>query len=169
MTQWIIWSLVALYGLALILVVLWLRRQRRARMRLEWPRSMTQHQMERWGACFLEGLGWEVRVGASQASRSILQCLRPGDELFVVFLRDGAFFGRLMVMVGKLGGFVMGRLVVVLYDPPLETMITVATEQKIPLVHFRELGCFTSSENARVPGVLAAREVARRVRVVQSP
>ena len=166
--RWIGWSLMALYGIVLLLVMLWVRRQRQARMDLHWPPSMTQHQMERCGSRFLEGMGWEVIPMASQASRSILQCVKGNDELFVVFLRDGAFFSRLMVMMAKFGAGMTRRLVVVLYDPPLETMIKIAAEQVISLAHFQDLRSFTDAESARRPGLLAAREIARKVQAVQT-
>ena len=166
--QWIIWSLVVLYFVVLTLGVLRVRQQRQARMRLIWPQSTTQHQMEQWGVRFLERLGWEVTSMASQATRTILECTKDGDALFIVFLRDSAFFGRLMLMMGKFGSGVMTRLVIVLYDPPLEAMVRIAGEQKITLVHFRDLETFEDSQSARLPGVMAAREIGRKVQVVQA-
>ena len=166
--RWIIWSLVALYFVILTLVVLRVRQQRRARMRLIWPRSTTQRQMERWGARFLERMGWEVSSMASQATRTILQCRKDGDDLFVVFLRDSAFFGRLLAMMGKFGAHVMTRLVIVLYEPPIEQMVKIAGEQKITLVHFRDLETFEDSQSAMLPGVMAARERGRKVQVVRA-
>ena len=164
----IIWSLVALYFVTLTLVVLWLRRERQARLRLIWPPSTTQHQMERWGARFLERMGWEISPIGSQATRTVLECRKDGDTLFLVFLRDAAFFARLLLMMSKFGPGVMTRLVIVLYDRPLETMIRVAAEQKITLAHYLDLPRFEDSQSAKMPGVMAARELGRKVQVLRA-
>ena len=164
--HWIMWALIALYAVVLTSVLLGVRRRRRLVAKLAWPASTTQEQMERWGSRFLKRRGWQTGTLTSEATISVIHCVKGDDQLFLVFLRDGAFFRRLMPIVAKLGVHVLKRMVIVLYDPPSDAMRTIAAEQKIALSHLRDLPLFDSSESARQPGLTALREIERRIRVV---
>ncbi len=171
--QLIIWSLLALYGALAVGVLWWVRRQRRIGLRLLWPQSTTQRQMENWGVRSLERQGWEISSMANQAALTVWHGIKFAtqpeprkDELFVVFLRDGAFFRRLLTLVGKFGFQVLGRMVIVLYDRPSETMIMLAAQQKIALAHFTELSGFGTTEDARRLSMKVVLEAERRVRAL---
>ncbi len=164
--HWIIWSLMALYTVLALGVLLRARQQRRVAARLLWPASTTQWQMERWGVRYLEAKGWDASTIVTQATVSVIQCRKEADEMYLVFLRDSAFFRRLMVIVGRLGVWMMPRMVVVLYDPPSDAMRLLAAEQKIALADFRELPLFNTHEEARKPGLAAVREIRQRIKAV---
>ncbi len=166
MTHWIIWSQVALYAAVVAGVILGIRRRRRAAARLLWSASTTQRQMEIWGSRFLERKGWQIGTVASQATITIKHCKKDQEEMFLVFLRDSSFFRRLVVILGKFGGFLLQRLVIVLYDPPSDPMRTLAFEQKIALAHFLDLPLFDTAESARQPGLTAVREIQRKIKVI---
>ena len=162
----IILLLVLLYFAVVAVVVLRILQRRRAAMRLLWPPSITQRQMEHQGARFLERMGWQVSLAMTPGTQSVFQCTRPGSEMFVMFLRDGAFFRRMLVLMTKYGPHLMRILVIVPYDPPSEAMIREADEVHGSVVHFRHLASFTDCQSARQPSVDAVREMKRRVQVL---
>ena len=164
----IILPLVLLYFATVAVVVLRILQRRRASMRLLWPPSITQRQMEHQGARFLERMGWQVSVAISLASHSVFQCFKPGDEMFVLFMRDGAMFRRMLMTLSKYGPHMMRILVVVPYDPPPEAMIKEADEIGAAVVHFRQMTLFTGRESARQPSVEAAREMKQRVQAIRT-
>ncbi len=167
-TRWIIWSLVLLYFATAAIVVLRIMQRRRAAMRLVWPPSITQRQMEHQGARFLRQMGWQVSVAMTPGTHSVHECTRPGSYMFVLFLRDGAFFRRLLLILTKYGPHLTRLLVIVPYDPPSEAMIREADEVQAAVVHFRQLALFTDCQSARQPGLDAAREMKQRVQSLQT-
>ena len=165
----IILPLVLLYFAIAAVVVLRFLQRRRAAMRLVWPPSITQRQMEHQGARFLERMGWQISVAMTPGTQSVLHCSRPGSEMFVLFLRDGSFFRRMLLLMTKHGPHLMKMLVIVPYDPPSEAMVKQADEVSCSVVHFRHLPSFTDCKSARQPGLDAALEMKRRVRAVSTP
>ena len=162
----IILPLVLLYFAIVAVVVVRILQRRRAAMRLLWPPSITQRQMEHQGVRFLERMGWQVSLAMTPGTQSVLQCTRPGSEMFVLFLRDGAFFRRMLVVMTKYGPYLMKLLVIVPYDPPSEAMIREADEVQVAVVHFRHLASFTDVQSARQPSLDAVQEMKRRVQVL---
>ncbi len=155
--DWLIWSAVAAYLVVLAIVVLRRLRVRRRHRNLDWLPSITQQQMERSGSDFMYRHGWSVQLTTSHGTRSMYQCIKHDDQLFTVFLRDSSYFSRLLNSMRREGSWVLSRTVLVLYDPPTETMIAAAGEVRISLMHYTDLPRIEELHQAVLPRVMAAR------------
>ncbi len=154
--HWLIWSAVAAYLVVLVTVVLWRLRVRRRIRDLEWPPSITQQQMERSGSDFMYRLGWSVKLTTSHGTRSVYQCIKHHDQLYTVFLRDTSYYSRLLNSLRRENSWVLSRSVVVLYEPPTETMIASAGEVRLSLMHYLDLPRIEELHQGVLPRVMAA-------------
>ena len=155
--DWLTWSAVAAYLVVLVAVLLRLLRVRRRNRNLQWPPSTTQQQMERSGRDFMYRLGWSVQLITSHGTRSMYQCIKHEDQLYTVFLRDSSYYSRLLASLRRENLWVLGRTVVVLYDPPTETMIAAGGEVRLSLMHYGDLPRIEELHQAVLPKVMAAR------------
>ena len=145
------------YLLILALVVLWFWRQRRSQIALRWPPTTTQRQMELFGTRVLNRMGWGTQLYQSQASRSVYRCEKHEDVLLVVFLRDNAFFARLLTLLRVHSTFNLRRTTIVLFDAPLETLTKLAAEVGVSVIRYTELKDLEERCQAVLPNVTARR------------
>ena len=155
--DWLIWSAVAAYLVVLVVVVLGRLRARRRNRNLQWLPSITQQQMERSGSDFMYRQGWSVKLMTSHGTRSMFQCIKHDDQLYVVFLRDTSYYSRLLNSLRRENSWVLARSVVVLYEPPTEPMIAGAGEVRLSLMHYVDLPRIEELHQAVLPRVMAAR------------
>ncbi len=153
----LIWSAMAAYLVVLVAVVLWWLRARRRSRNLQWQPSITQQQMERSGRDFMYRLGWSVKLLTSHGTRSMYQCIKHDDQLYVVFLRDNSYFSRLLNSLRRENSWVLSRSVVVLYERPTETMIAAGGEVRLSLMHYSDLPRIEELHQGVLPRVMAAR------------
>ncbi len=154
--DWLIWSAVAAYLVVLVAVTLrWLRARRRNR-NLQWRPSLTQQQMERYGWDFMYRRGWSIKLTNSHGTRSMYQCIKHHDQLYVVFLRDTSYYTRLLNSLRRESSWVLSRTVLVLYEPPTETMIASAGEVRLSLMHYVDLPRIEELHQGVLPRVMAA-------------
>ena len=158
--EWLVWFVVAVYLLVLAVVVLRRLQARRRDRNLDWPPSITQQRMERSGSGFMYRQGWSVQLANSHGTRSMYQCIKHDDQLYTVFLRDSSYFSRLLNSMRREGSWVLSRTVVVLYEPPTETMIAAAGEVRVSLMHYTDLPRIEELHQAVLPRVMAARAAA---------
>lgn len=132
--------------------------QRRARMRLVWPAATTQNQMERYGVRYMARLGWLMILSSSYGTVSFYICDKQQDRIFVVFLRNNAFFARMMMFLRVQGTGVLAHTVIVLFEPPQDMMVRIASESKVSLIRYTELDRLEELHQAILPTVTAARK-----------
>lgn len=145
------------YLLILALAIMWFWRQRRRQMSLRWPATTTQHQMEKYGTRVLNRMGWGTRLYHSHATRSVYRCDKKEDILLVVFLRQNTFFGRLLTLLRVHSAFNLRRTTIVLFDPPLDAMVSLAKEVGISLIHYTKLKDIEEIQKAALSNLTAAR------------
>ena len=155
--EWLIWSAVAAYLVLLGAVVLWRLRARGQSRNLQWPFSITQQQMERWGSDFMYRQKWSVKLTTSHGTRSVYQCIKHEDQLYIVFLRDTSYYSRLLNSLRRENSWVLSRTVLVLYEPPTEAMIATAGEVRLSLMHYLDLPRIEELHQGVLPRVMAAR------------
>ncbi len=155
--DWLIWAAVAGYCVVLAAVMLRRWQSRRRERNLQWPASLTQQQMERLGSRFMYGLGWSVKLEASHGTRSMFHCMKQEEHLFTLFLRDNSYFSPLLTSLRRQNLWVLGRTVIILYDPPTETMIAAGGEVRLSLMHYSDLPRIEELHQGVLPKVMAAR------------
>ena len=145
------------YLLVLAVVVVWFWRQRRTQISLRWPATTTQRQMEQYGTRVLNTMGWGTKLYQSHATRSVYRCEKREDVLLVVFLRVNAFFARLLTLLRVHSAFNLRRTTIVLFDAPLDTMMSLAAEVGVSVINYTELKDLEELRQAVLPNVTAFR------------
>lgn len=112
------WRIAVLLGLLLgmfaaTLMVVRILRMKKV-LRLEWPASLDQLQMQSVGAFYLQKHGWSVTRETGFANIDILRCRKAELRMFAVFVRDNISFERLISNLQR-SGLPIQNFLIILY------------------------------------------------------